>query len=524
MSRILMKSEDKYKSAVALLYILGVALLTWIRPIHQDDGWYASFAFNLINQFYRDQIFSSWNYDIAGFSSAKTGFSYGIYQLPFILIFGSSLLYLKVLVFITTILALFFIVRFLSVYFQKSAIYFPLLLLAWPGFWYHFYNRPEMLAVAIGFLGMWILADQKKSSKYWVALSYSIPFLMFDIHPISVFLVFGYYFWFIFKNRTMLMSALFGCALGSIIYLSGNWVIHGSLGIASPLLGMTISRGDHYIPAIESGIIDIFNIAYIRYKPFIIILGASLLWVPPLIYPKRLKYIFINDKTPLSFILICFLVLTSLFSEATSNGFQLYSSIVFFILIWLLGSFAIEQLDAYGSRRFIVLTPLMAIFLYVNISQFNQYQRFFKYALTFHDKYARTLGDCVSHGSNGLMRPTFSVALAGHRGHFEYTFNILFYMKNNNISFGRAILEKGFDYVAIDDMDKRDLFQIRNVWNNYNWYYNVIENTVASNTEFNMLVEKGALIPACVFDEISHGKTTFYRVHKDILKSTLNNN
>jgi hypothetical protein len=273
---------------------------------------------------------------------------------------------------------------------------------------------------------------------------------------------------------------------------------------------------------LESGWRDIFYIAYQRYWTFFRIFVASLLWIPFLIFWKNIKvFLHCGNKLPLVFTLVCFIVLSSLFTEAISNGFLLYSSIAFFILIYLLLDFSLEQLKKHGLLRFVVVMPLVIIISYTNSTHMDVYKENFSYAKFFAREYSNTVGSCIPPNSSGLMRPTFSFALAKNRGYFEYTFQILFYMKENNLSFGEAILHKEFDYVAIDERDRVDMFTARDEWRGNSWYYSAISDIVISQYEFDALIEGLALIPICIFDEISHGKTIFYRVDKAALLRVL---
>jgi hypothetical protein len=500
-------------------YVLVVIVLTAIRPIHQDDGWYASAAYALYNRIPGVETLSTWDYSLAGVESAGGGFVYSVYQLPFIAAFGPGIVYTKVLVVLTAVAALLFLVKFFREYAGDAASFLPLLLLAWPGFWYHFYNRPELLAVMLGFAGLYLLAGRHNRKPVFVAVAFSLPFLMFDTHPISVFLVFGFYVWFFFARADMRVAALAGSAVGLVVYLNGNWVVHGSLGILNGLIGPAVSRGDHYIPVLESGLPDILNIAVARFSVHAKVLVASLLWIPLLVYRHSVRGFVSPRWLPWLSSCVGFVVLSSLFSEAVSNGFQLYAAIAVFSIVFLLLLFV----SSHASRTvtYAAMLPIGALLLYANFNYLPTYRNYIRFASTVADEYPR-LARCLDGGERSLMRPTYAFATARSGNDYEYTVGLLFFMKHEDIGFAEAVYRKGYDIVAFDPDDRGFLWSdVERIdpWGGSNWYYNAIADVAIDAAEFDSMVEHRVLVPICSFDDISHGYTEFFEVDKPRLRT-----
>jgi hypothetical protein len=503
-------------------YLLTVALLTWLRPIHQDDGWYAANAFNIIVQFWPNSGLSEWSFETNSESTTKVGFVYYAVQLPLIALFGPDLLFSKILVFICAVAALYFIYRLFATRFAVLAILSPAILLLWPGFWYHFYNRPEMFCVAIGIAGACILSRSKPDADRWVAIAYALPWLCFDAHPISVFLIFGFYLWHFISSPRCRLVALFGSLAGLAIYLMGNWAVNGSFGLFSSLLGQSINRGDHYIPLLESDFADIIRIAWLRHELMFKLLAASALWVPPLLFPRQfVDFVSARSAWILLFNSAVFWVLSALFSEAISNGFMLYNILAWLSLFVVLTAFTLHIGTVRNRLLLVLLAPSLAALAYVNYHNIGTASSYLQYAKTFYSDYSR-FSVCVPENGRALMRPTF--AFAGSRGarNYEYTFNILFWMKEFNASFGEIILRKNFDVVAIDPQDQRDMFGERQVlWDGKNPLYNSISDIHIDPHEVAALLRSGALVEQCQFDEFSHGNTIFYAVNRDRLRNYL---
>jgi hypothetical protein len=316
----------------------------------------------------------------------------------------------------------------------------------------------------------------------------------------------------------MISAAFVGCAVGLIIYLGGNWMFHRSLGLASPLVGIVASRGDHYVPILESGWRDIVEIASRRYRVFSLLLLASMLWVPVVVFWKRVKSQLFLKRMPVVATLAAFLFFSTLFTEATSNGFHLYSSVAFFILVLSLSVFSLEQLKNIGKWRIAILAPIAVILVYANFNMRKTFRDWFRYSSTFPGKYESVVGSCIESGSSGMMRPTFAFALANKKGRYEYSFYLLQFMNQNKLSFSEALLTKGYDVIAIDEQDQADLFAENRDKKDINTFYRQVSGVVVSKKEFDQMVTGGALAAVCKYEDISHGSTTFYRINHVLLR------
>ena len=507
-----------------LLILTATIFFVWIRPIHQDDGWYASAAFNILHTYFGFSEYSVWNFTTSGQSGAQSGFIYRLLQLPFILIFGPSILYTKIIVFCAASLLLIGATQLGQKFSRSLKFLFPFLLLMWPGFWYHFYNRPELLAVAVGIFGI-VLLTSKNKNRVQIVAAYIIPFIMFDLHPISVFWVFGVYFWHALNSIRDWRSILLGCVSGTILYLVGNLLVNGSLGVLSPLVGMSLDAGDHYIPILgPSPLNDIIAISIARFQPFFKFLGASLIWIILLVKLRSFYNFYREYFEFFIFQVIGFLILSTLFTEAVSNGYMLYSSMIFFFFIFSVAVFLIHTSEIRASYKVFLATPTALVFLYTNFNYSENYLSYFRYAKDADDRESAESYDCINHGESGYMRPTFAFQYAKYGGAYEYPLYILREMKSSGKSFAGVIFSSDADFFALDSSMERNLFidlSAPNYYDGDNPFYVEIDTVRPSLQYFHLMIERGTLVEVCKAAEISHGTTTFYAVDKDRLAEFL---
>lgn len=491
----------------------------YYRPIHQDDGWYAANAYNLANNFFCDNCFSSWDFSVPFVDEVGVGFIYSLLQLVYILIFGSGVFYTKVLIFSIVMLLMILLDRIAASYhtsIRVSSLLLPTLVLFNPIVIYHFYNRPELLAVILGLLVFYIIINSDRLSGNWHKLVYLIPWLMLDIHPISIFFVSGVILWSIIKKRISVHNIIIGIFSGAVIYLFGNFIFNGSLGLFSPLIGLYPFKGDHYVPIIESDTKDILRIFIIRYNIPLKIFAVSLL--PIFIYHFKIfkHLIFRLTQSIFFFSFVVFVVTTSLFSEAIGNGYPLYLYILLSLMIYF---FLLDFIISSRINRIWYYVPYFILMCYLNYLNVEVYLNRIKYLSTFDTGYNK-LVEFIPKNSKISMRPTFSFSLSNLNLKAEYFYYILFYMKLKNISFKRALFEKKYDFIAIDEMDNKSMFgELPTYWNNVNPFYRKLPRFGIPIHEIELLKRQGILSQIYEFKEISHGNTIFYKVDQVKLES-----
>jgi len=347
---------------------------------------------------------------------------------------------------------------------------------------------------------------------------------MFDAHPISVFVVVGFHGWYFARRPTARWAAIAGMVVGAAVYLGGNWFAHGTLGVLNGLVGAPVTRGDHYVPLIDSDMMDMVRIARLRYSLVLKVFLVSGAWLPLLLHLRRRNWRVSEANQAWLFTGLGFLVTSALFSEAVGNGFQLYLTVLFIPTLLLL----LARSWVSGARSVSVMASISLVLalMYVNFAMgtAGKLMRYAEYAEYFSREYPQ-IAACVPNPTRALMRPTFAFALAHHQAHFEYTYNLLFFMKQNRLSFSGALLEKGYEVVALDTQDARDMDPrgLVDFGAGRNWFYNTVAGVGVSPEEVRRLVQHGALSQICRFDELSHGMTTFYRIDRARLESLLPN-
>ena len=508
----------------SVLLIAATIFLVWIRPIHQDDGWYASYAFSFLRDYFMLYDYSVWDFKIPDRDTVQSGFIFRLLQIPFIFLFGPNILFTKALVFCTAALLLIGAVKLAQNFSKRLAFLFPAFLLFWPGFSYHFYNRPELLAVTAGLFGL-VLLTRKEVAEGHIIIAYIIPFIMFDLHPISVFWVFGVYCWYAVTSVNQWRAIATGCFYGVTIYLAGNALVNGSLGVFSPLLGMALETGDHYVPLFEPNLLNnIIEIALSRFSPFFKFFGISLIW---LIIIFHLRDFYSFYKTYFNFFLyqvIFFLLLSTLLTEAVSNGFMLYSSMTFFFFIFTIAVFLFEHSGNKKLFNLLVSAPTAFTLLYVNFNYSETYLSYIRNARNVDMVNSEASKGCIDPGDSGYMRPTFAFQYSEYGGTYKYPFYILLEMQAGGKTFADVLFYSGADFIALDDAMKRDLFHddsSSRELETFNPFYRAVEKMKPSLRHFDSILRDGALIEACKAFDFSHGETTFYYVDREQLAEIL---
>jgi len=484
-----------------------------LRPIHQDDGWYASYAFRMLTKFNIFNNVSFFSYaDTNGGNDNPAGFLFSLLQVPFYAIFGISILTVRIF----NAILITFLLYFLQLIIKQIAPAFRwiivVLFIVHPVFYYHFYNRPEILALLLSAISFYILllAPNSKNLVFW---AYFIWAFILDVHPIAIFTIIGIglHYWIFNRKQTFFIIA--GGFSGIFVYFCMNYFFNGTFGLFSVFFrGVNPnSFGDHYIPLFSSDFRDYFRIALGRFQTLKGSFLFSLIWIfLPLFFIRKCrakKYVGL-----LIFNTISFWILAVFFTEAISNGFGLYSIFVFILFFIIILN---ELSKSYSFKPVINWIMVLPMLLFMSKSTTAMIIQNYKYYSRFNKDYSQ-IKSFIPDRSKVLMRPTFAFNMGLKGLHSDYTFGILNVMIEKSLSFEEAIRIKGYDYILLDNRNLQEELLIDKRDNNKfdNPAYKKYLHTGLTSLQFDTLLQKGFLIQVCSFEEISHGKTIFYKVNR----------
>jgi hypothetical protein len=205
-----------------------------------------------------------------------------------------------------------------------------------------------------------------------------------------------------------------------------------------------------------------------------------------------------------------FLLLSTLGTEATSNGFALYS----IVMIFLVYIVAIKVFVDSGQNRFgwYIFAPLL---LFSLAATCNKIIKNFNYQLHF-EKSARNFGNCIRDNTNVLMRPTFVFSTYDKGIYADYTFGLMNVMIKEKLDFKSALIFKKYDYIIIDENNLKYEFS-KDLRDNESFKNPAYEKYIGigfNSSEFEKWKKEGFLKEVCSFDEISHGNSILYKVHR----------
>ena len=502
----------KYRLFFAWLAIYFIIfIMAYFRPIHQDDGWYASYALRLIQKLNPEEQLSYWSFLDANDSDMSIGFIFSSLQVPFYLTFGFNVFAVRVLNSILLTLSVYLAFQIVKTIAKRFEWLFVFLLLVNPIFYYHFYNRPEVVALVLVLLSI-LLMLKKDKKHYDMFFAFALWGLIIDAHPIAILSVFGIGLWTFYDNPNFRKQIVLGGIIGLGFYFIGNKVINGNFGLFNAFFnGEKPGIGDHYIPIFESNLNDFSRIFINRWNGLKLTIIFSGVWliVPILFYRKA---ILSRTEIAIVFNLIIFVILSTLLTEASGNGWALYALAVFLLTYVILikhlrKTFALKSCYAI----IIILIPLMLYStastsrrLYINISKSHYARNNFNNV---------NWDSCLPSNSKVLMRPTFVFELANRNLLVDLPFGILNVMKNNKISFKEAIIKRKYDYIAIDErsLNNELLINVRELWTQP--YYREFNETGITREGFQQLIDQGFLQYHCSVFEPMHGETVIYRIN-----------
>jgi hypothetical protein len=493
--------------SLLLCAIYGMALL---RPIHQDDGWYASFALRYLDQLgllHNASIFSIG--ESFGGRESPFGFVFAAAQTFFYGLLGFTLQVTRLFNAVAILGVVFIVYKFAERELFIHRWWLTLAFLIHPVVYYHFYNRPEILAVLFALLSIYILL-YKTSDKRLVFFSFFIWAFILDTHPIAIFLVIGIGSMYWARNISNTWLILAGGLSGLILKMTINQLINGNIGLFAGLIGQApLDFGDHYAPVLKSDFNDFLKIFLERFdtiKSFMVYSGLFILVPYVLIKGKRSEFL----SHPLTINYIVFIILSTLGTEASGNGFALYHIAHLFLMYILVLRFC--PFIQSKKHSWIIFALLMAMSIK---STSGTMWRYYKYSLSFQNEYTEFV-NCMPPNAKYLMRPTFVFDNHEKNIRSDAGFTILMLMQSRNIGFFEAIKYRNYDYVAIDEMHLNGEFIIdkRSDGAFSNPFFSKFKDIGITQKDFEDLISTGKLKPVCEFYEISHGQTVLYKVNK----------
>lgn len=494
-----------------LLLFFIVWGMAYLRPIHQDDGWYASYAFRILQNFQDYSDLSYWSFKDANYSDISVGFLFSSLQVPFYLTFGINVFAARLFNAIIITLLLFFVYKVTRNIAPGLQGLMVILLLANQVFYHHFYNRPEILGIALALMSIFLLTSTLQSNLK-TFFAFFIWGLIIDVHSIAIFTVIGLGIWYFFNNRKKTIWIILGGISGIILMLLGNLIINNNFGLLNGIFGgEPPGLGDHYIPLFKSDIKDYMRIFTSRFEWIKFIVLFSWIWIiVPLLIWKRLVSNALFIAILINF--CSFWILATFLTEATSNGFALYNIIMFLLLLIV----CLKQLNGiiklkYKNKLLFLMIPLILYTglattrkLYVNCSKSFNSRNEFKNV---------EWDNCIPNGSKILMRPTFAFALAYRNLHVDYPLGVMNLMKDNNFNFEEVLKLKKYDYIALDEQFTSGMLFIDKHNNGRSLAYKKYNNIGISREGFNDLVKSGFLEITCKINEPMHGLTNVYKVN-----------
>lgn len=503
---------------VSLLLVGLVAFLCFNRGIKQDDGWYASYVMKWMQKIGNTTIKAYWDYTDTNDYDAGCSFVYTVLEGLYFTIAGISIVSMKLLNTIEALLLLYVIYR----YFSKENKILGLIAICcfagWTMFYNHYFNRPELPASVIA---VWILnlLIQHKDNSRKLFLAFMLTGVLLDLHPLSLFLVAGVAAVTFFQTKHKL-QCIAGGLCGITLYFAGNYLVNRNYGLfTTAITGIQISPGDHYIPILNTGWQDMWNITKERFRfmasggsivgvikqttfLFTFVIALYLFFRRKMVTTTLCRYGLITYAT--------FLALSTLLSEATSNGFRMYHGIAFGLAYFAL------LYDIYQSVKvkYIVLAGIIPFMIFVKES-IPKVRVYYQYHLVngyYHD--FEVFNRQIPDHSHVLMRPTHALFNYRLNNRYDFTYGLLRYMQKNNLSFKDAIVQKHYDYITTDELFKMEFFTDH--YSPYRQspapYYVPLRNTGIRSTAFDSLVQSGFLSRVAALHDDFAGNTILYQV------------
>lgn len=512
-------------SIAFIALVSAVIFLTYNRAIKQDDGWYASYVMRWMQHTGHNEIKSYWDYTDTNDLDIGCSFVFTLIEGIFFSLFGISAVTMKAFNSFEAVM----LCCMLYIYVKREGMIPAVLLVAslvgWNYFHMHFFNRPELPAAAIAVLILYLLSYYH-AYRWLVFAAFMLMPILMDIHPLSLFMIASIALQTFIKKKNKRWYCIAGGLAGLILYFTGNYWINHSFGIFTTLItGQKVALGDHYAPVFSTGFNDMWHIAKERFNfitktvgisgtiktaTFAIVAGTAIY----LAYKKKLKKNRLLSNSIRGYVL--FIVLSTLFSEATSNGFRLYHSIMFGLLYFSLLLTIYKSIER-KQLAYLGLLPFL-IFAKDAIPKIREIHNYFK-QYGFYNNF-EAFNNLLPENGKALMRPTHAIFNYTKAIHFDYTYGLLRYMQKTGLSFKDAIIKKHYDYLALDEQFEQEFFT--DISSSYrtdpNPYYVPLQQTGLRSTEFKELVAAGFLQPVSDLNDLFAGKTVLYKINYSLPK------
>lgn len=504
-----------------IIVICTVIFLTYNRHIKQDDGWYASYVFKWMQRIGNTEVKSFWDYTDTNDVDGGCGFVFTIIEGIFFSIFGIGVISMKCFNAIEAVTLCCLLYIYLRHEDRVLGLITVISFLGWNMFHTHFFNRPELLASSFIIIIL-IFLTYYSNDKWYIFTGYLLGPILLDIHPLAVFTVTGLYVQIFIKRENRRLYAIAGTIFGVIFYFAGNYIINKNYGLFTPYLtGIKAQLGDHYIPIIETGWNDIWNITKERFIFFtktkdilgiIKLLSFTSVFLTAVILRFRGKLAITRLLITSVINYITFIALSTFLYEATSNGFRLYHTITFGLLYF---SILYSLYHSVEKKAFLVLGLFpFAVFAKDAIPKIRENNNYHKYNY-YYDDFVYFNNNLPDSGKV-LMRPTHAIFNYRKTIRFDYTYGLLRYMYKEQLSFEEAVILKDYDYIVTDEQFETEFFLNRP--SPYRTspapYYKELKNTGITEHDFNQLVYKGFLTPVAKVYDAFAGWTIIYKVRK----------
>jgi hypothetical protein len=505
---------------VAVISLGWSSVAAVFLPLIQDDGWNAAIVLSKIR---RGDAFAET--PVPGFVTnayrAYYSVAYHGLQEGLVRAFGDSYFVFRLNTVIGGALAawsLFFILLRLTGS-AAAGVFSSLIFCFHPLFWVHANNRNEMFAAGVALACLALLIDTglaERPAGWRTGLAYFLPFVAFDVHPISVMLVVGYGCYLFFTTRVVIPAALAGAAAGVVYLIFSKTRVTGDFTALAALLGLSgktssVELIDHYIPLFNFQ----FGVAIAREKvrltPFLKIGAVSCLWI---IAAARFREMVREKSFRIVLIVIGSMwIFSVLFFDQAGNGYFLYVWAAFMIGAGYLAFEGVRWLAPRVPQRLLWIAVSIPLALLIVRGGLQFYkpavQRYAKYRAAY-EAIPATLN--LQPGEVVAARPTFWFLFYKSPNRLVHQFLATLVMKRDGVGFIDAWHHLGASVVGLDEMELNTFWFADKAPRDASLgaFYNQLPRITSK--EFAGYVQSGVLRPLATFDDPTHGHTTFYRI------------
>lgn len=482
--------EIKNKNIIRKIYYLPilfsfitVALILYIKPFIQDEGWVTSFIVSKIkygNPFQNGLIDS---FDKLSYRTYYNWFNFIPLEIS-IRAFGVNIFAARISILIYAILLLIAISYFFRKNFNNNFfVFIPLYLVLMPFFNMHLWVRSEIPA---SFFSILAIISIHSNQRYKILLSLIFLIISFDIHPTSLFLTLPFLLFKLdYKNIKTYYQGFISLFIGLIIILSSKiQFFEYSTGVVDFLAkSLHLSGGsDHYSPIFKVREHNFVTTEKIRLIPFFIHFAPLLIL---LIF--NLKSF--SKKTNFRYYFFSFItsiILSILITDTLGNGYQLYMMFVFVIF----GFYIISNINLNFINKFAVL-----LLIAFTLKDWTSTIKGIYNNITYREKYENYYSKIEALIPNNIFlaaRPQYFFSSYKKNIKLEYWFTIFLESKNSNIlknfenkNYQYLILDNGFEDLIVTENKQKSI-------NTLSFYYKNLPSL--SKSEYNTFLRNYTLI------------------------------